>query len=193
MKVLAINGSPRVGGNTETLLRKAMEPIAAAGHGTELIQLGGRPIRGCTACGACTRKKNRQCIMDDDMFNLTFAKMIDAHAILIGSPSYFANVTAEIAALISRAGYVALANGGLLRRKIGAAVVAKRRGGAVHVLDSIHHLYLVNQMIIPGSNYWNMGLGTVQLDVLDDEEGLKNVASLGEQIVWLFRLLENDV
>ena len=127
------------------------------------------------------------------MFNLTFAKMIDAHAILIGSPSYFANVTAEITALISRAGYVALANGGLLRRKIGAAVVAKRRGGAVHVLDSIHHLFLVNQMIIPGSNYWNMGLGTVQLDVLDDEEGLKNVASLGEQIVWLFRLLENDV
>ncbi len=193
MKVLAINGSPRVGGNTETLLRKAMEPIAAAGHGTELVQLGGRPIRGCTACGACARRKDRQCIMDDDSFNLTFAKMIDAHAILIGSPSYFGNVTAEIAALISRAGYVSMANGGLLKRKIGAAVVAQRRGGAVHVLDSIHHLFLVNQMIIPGSTYWTFGAGTVPLDVLDDAEGLNTLVHLGDQIAWLFQLMESHV
>ena len=193
MKALAINGSPRKGGNTETLLRKAMEPIAEAGYGTEFIQLGGNPIRGCTACGACGRMKNRQCVMDDDLFNLIFMKMIDADAILIGSPTYFANMTAETAALISRAGYVALANGGLLRRKIGAAVVAKRRGGAVNVMDGINHLFLINQMIVPGSTYWNMGLGSARLDVLDDEEGLRNMRDLGEQIVWLFRMMEQHV
>lgn len=193
MKALAINGSPRKGGNTETLLRKAMEPIAEAGYGTEFLQLGGNPIRGCTACGACGRMKNRQCVMDDDLFNLIFMKMIDADAILIGSPTYFANMTAETAALISRAGYVALANGGLLRRKIGAAVVAKRRGGAVNVMDGINHLFLINQMIVPGSTYWNMGLGSARLDVLDDEEGLRNMRDLGEQIVWLFRMMEQHV
>ena len=193
MKALAINGSSRKGGNTETLLRKAMEPIAEAGYGTEFLQLGGNPIRGCTACGACGRMKNRQCVMDDDLFNLVFMKMIDADAILIGSPTYFANMTAETAALISRAGYVALANGGLLRRKIGAAVVAKRRGGAVNVMDGINHLFLINQMIVPGSTYWNMGLGSARLDVLDDEEGLRNMRDLGEQIVWLFRMMEQHV
>ena len=193
MKALAINGSPRRGGNTETLLRKVLEPIAAAGHKTEFIQVGGTRIQGCTACGACRRMKNRRCVIDDDIFNLAFAKMIEADAILIGSPTYFANMTAETKALIDRAGYVALANGGLLRRKIGAAVVAQRRGGAVHVMDSIHHLFLISQMIVPGSTYWNLGVGSAPLDVLDDAEGLKNMQNLGEQIVWLFGLMENHV
>jgi multimeric flavodoxin WrbA len=193
LKALALNCSPRKGGNTETLLRKALEPIQAARHQTEFMQVGGTAIRGCTACGACGRMKNRRCVMDDDPFNLIFAKMIDADAILIGSPSYFANATAEAMALIGRAGYVALANGGLLRRKVGAGMVAARRGGAVHVLNSIHHLFLVNQMIVPGSTYWNMGLGTVPCDVLDDEEGLRNMRDLGEQIAWLFRLMQHDV
>lgn len=193
MKALAINGSPRRGGNTETLLRKVLEPIAAAGHKTEFIQVGGTRIQGCTACGACGRMKNRRCVIDDDIFNLAFAKMIEADAILIGSPTYFANMTAETKALIDRAGYVALANGGLLRRKIGAAVVAQRRGGAVHVMDSIHHLFLISQMIVPGSTYWNLGVGSAPLDVLDDAEGLKNMQNLGEQIVWLFGLMENHV
>lgn len=193
MKALAINGSPRKGGNTEILLRKALEPIAAAGHKTDYMQAGGTRIQGCTACGACGRMKNRQCVMDDDIFNLAFAKMVEADAILIGSPTFFANMTAETKALIDRAGYVALANGGLFRRKIGAAVVAARRGGGVHVMDSINHLFLINQMIVPGSTYWNFGLGVAAGDVLGDDEGLKNMQNLGEQIVWLFRLMEDHV
>lgn len=193
MKALAINGSPRKGGNTEILLRKVLEPIAAAGHGTEYMQVGGTRIQGCTACGACGRIKNRRCVIDDDVFNLAFAKMIDADAIVIGSPSYFGDMTAETKALIDRAGYVALANGGLLRRKIGAAVVAQRRGGGIHVMDSINHLFLMTQMIVPGSTYWNFGLGTAPGDVLNDEEGLANMQNLGEQIAWLLKLMENDV
>lgn len=191
MKALAINGSPRKGGNTEILLRKVLEPIAAAGHRTEYMQVGGTRIQGCTACGACRRMKNRRCVIDDDIFNLAFAKMCEADAILIGSPTYFANMTAETKALIDRAGYVALANGGLLRRKIGAAVVSQRRGGAVHVMDSIHHLFLVNQMIVPGSTYWNFGMGNAPGEVLNDAEGLANMQNLGEQIAWLFGLMAN--
>lgn len=193
MRVLAINGSPRKGGNTEILLRKALEPVAVAGHQTEYIQVGGTRIRGCTACGACGRMKNRRCVIDDDIFNLVFAKMIAADAILIGSPVYFANMTAETKALIDRAGYVALANGGLLRRKIGVAVSAQRRGGGVHVMDSINHLFLISEMIVPGSTYWNFGVGSAPGDVLNDTEGLKNMNNLGEQIVWLLGLMGKHV
>jgi len=191
MKALAINGSPRKGGNTETLLRKALEPLAAAGHGTDYVQVGGTRIRGCTACGACGRMKNKRCVIEDDVFNLAFAKMLEADAILIGSPVYFADATAETKALIDRAGRVARANGGLFRRKIGAAVAAERRGGAIHAVDSIQHLFLANQMIVPGSTYWNFGVGRDPGDVRGDAEGLANMQDLGEQIAWLFGLMEN--
>ena len=190
MKALAINGSPRKGGNTEILLRKALEPIAAAGHNTEYVQVGGTRIRGCTACGACGRLKNKRCVIEDDIFNLAFAKMLEADAILIGSPVYFADVTAETKALIDRAGRVARTNGGLLWRKIGAAAVAARRGGAIHAVDAINHLFLANQMVVPGSTYWNFGLGREPGDVLADEEALTNMKDLGEQIAWLFGLME---
>lgn len=193
MRALAINGSPRKGGNTEALLRKALEPIAAAGHGTDYVQVGGTRIQGCTSCGACGRMRNRRCVMDDDIFNLAFAKALSADAIIVGSPTYFANMTAETAAFLERAGYVALANGGLLRRKIGAAVVAQRRGGAVNVMEAINRTFLINQMVVPGSTYWNFGVGMAPLDVLGDEEGLRNMKDLGEQIAWLFRLMESHV
>ncbi len=192
MKALAINGSPRKGGNTEILLRKALEPIAAAGHQTDYLQVGGTRIQGCRACGACRRMKNKRCVIDDDIFNLAFAKIAEADAILIGSPTYFADMTAETKALIDRAGFVGLANGGLLRRKIGAAVVAERRGGAVHVLDSILHMFLMSEMIVPGSTYWNFGMGVAPGDVLNDEEALANMKNLGGQIAWLFGLMEKN-
>jgi len=190
MKALAINGSPRKGGNTEILLRKVLEPLAAAGHKTEYVQVGGTRIRGCTACGACGRLKNKRCVIEDDIFNLAFAKMLEADAIVIGSPVYFADVTAETKALIDRAGRVARTNGSLLWRKIGAAVVAARRGGSIHAVDAINHLFLANQMVVPGSTYWNFGLGRDPGDVLADEEGLANMKDLGEQIAWLLGLLE---
>ena len=190
MKALAINGSPRKGGNTEILLRKILEPLAAAGHKTDYVQVGGTRIRGCTACGACGRLKNKRCVIEDDIFNLAFAKMLEADAIVIGSPVYFADVTAETKALIDRAGRVARTNGGLLGRKIGAAAVAARRGGAIHAVDAINHLFLANQMLVPGSTYWNFGLGRDPGDVLADEEGLANMKDLGEQIAWLLGLLE---
>src|SRR5271157_3178096 len=144
MKALAINGSPRKRGNTEILLKKVLAPLAASGWETEFIQLGGAPIRGCQACYQCFEKKNLQCSQKDEFFNRCFDKMVAANAILLGSPTYFTDVSAEMKALIDRAGLVALANGGLFRGKIGAAVIAVRRGGGTHAFDTMNHLFLIS-------------------------------------------------
>lgn len=185
MYALAVNGSPRRNGNTETLLKHALTPLDAAGWETELVQLGGRPIRGCMACEKCGQRQNLRCVFEDDVFNDIMEKMLKADAIILGSPTYFTDVSAEMKALIDRSGYVALANGGAFAGKIGAAVVAVRRAGAVHVYDTINHMYLMNRMIVPGSIYWNLGLGLEKGDVKSDEEGLWNMKNLGETIAWL--------
>lgn len=187
MKVVAFNGSPRKGGNTELLLRKVLEPIEAAGIETELVQVGGKEVRGCQACYACFQKKNKRCINDRDEVNRWIEKILEADAIVIGSPTYFAAPTAEITALLDRVGLVACANNAMLGRKIGAAVVAVRRGGAGGVQDAINHMFLMTRMIVPGSTYWNMGFGLEKGEAAGDTEGLNNMQDLGETIAWLVK------
>ena len=184
LKAIAINGSPRPGGNTETLLKKVLEPLAAARWETEFIQLGGEPIRGCRACYACFKTKNDRCGQKEDCFNPCMEKMIEADAIILGSPTYFSDVSAEMKALLDRAGLVALANGGLFRKKIGAAVVAVRRGGGTHAFDTINHMFLMSGAIVPGSTYWNLGFGLDKGAVAQDDEALRNMADLGQTIAW---------
>jgi multimeric flavodoxin WrbA len=153
MKAIAINGSPRRGGNTEIMLKKVLEPLEAAGWSTEYRQIGGKPVRGCMACLKCVEMRNGRCIIENDPINDYLEQMYSADAIILGSPTYFADVTSELKALIDRAGFVALANGGAFSGKIGAAVVAVRRGGATHVFDTINHMFLISSMIVPGSLY----------------------------------------
>lgn len=190
MYVIAVNGSPRKGGNTEIMLEESLKPLKAAGWETELVQLGLKKIRGCMACGKCWEKKNNQCIVDNDVFNEVMEKMIRADAIILGSPTYFTDVSAEMKALLDRSGMVALANDRLFRGKIGAAVVAVRRGGGVHVYDTINHMYLMSQMIVPGSVYWNIGIGLEKGEVSGDPEGLNNMKNLGETIAWLGKAMK---
>jgi multimeric flavodoxin WrbA len=185
MKAIAINGSPRKGGNTEILLQKVLAPLAAAGWETEFIQLGGEPIRGCQACYRCVKKKNARCSQEDEFFNSCFQKMAAADAIILGSPTYFSDVSAEMKALLDRSGFVARANGGLFRGKIGAAVVAVRRGGGTHAFDTMNHMFLMSGVIVPGSIYWNLGYGRDKGDVAKDEEALNNMNDLGQTIAWL--------
>ena len=185
MKALAINGSPRPGGNTETLLKKVLAPLEAAGWSTEYLRIGGKPVRGCMACMKCGEKRNGRCVIEGDAVNDCLEKMFAADAIILGSPTYFSDVTAEMKALIDRAGFVALANGGAFSGKIGAAVVAVRRGGATHVFDTINHLFLLSSMIVPGSIYWNLGVGCDKGQVLEDEEAMRNMSHLGKTIAWL--------
>lgn len=185
MNVLAINGSPRKGGNTEQMLKQVLAPLEAAGWETELYQLGGKPIRGCTACMKCWENQDNKCIIANDQLNELYEKMLNADAIVIGSPTYFTDVSTEIKALIDRAGMVGLANSGALGGKIGAGVVAVRRGGGTHAFDTINHLFQISRMIIPGSTYWNLGYGLQKEEVLDDAEGMANMSNLGANIAWL--------
>jgi multimeric flavodoxin WrbA len=185
MKAIAINGSPRSGGNTEIMLKKVLEPLEAAGWSTEYLQIGGKPVRGCIACLKCFEKRNGRCIIEKDDMNNYLEKIYAADAVILGSPTFFADVTPELKALIDRAGFVALANGGTLRGKIGAAVVAVRRGGATHVFDTINHMFLLSSMIVPGSIYWNLGMGRDKGQVLGDDEAMRNMSHLGQSIAWL--------
>ncbi|MDR0338868.1 MAG: flavodoxin family protein [Desulfovibrio sp.] len=185
MYAIAINGSPRRKGNTEIMLRAALAPLAEAGWETNFIQLGGKLIRGCLACGKCFETHDQECINKDDAFNPIMAEMIRADAVILGSPTYFADVSTEMKALIDRSGFVAMANGRLFAGKIGAAVVAVRRGGATHVFDTINHLFFISQMIVPGSTYWNMGYGLDKGEVSKDAEGLANMTQLGRAVDWL--------
>ena len=185
MKAVAMNGSPRQGGNTEILLNQVLAALTVAGWETELVQLGGAPIRVCRACYQCFEKKNARCSQHDEFFNQCFAKMAAADAILLGSPTYFTDVSAEMKALLDRAGLVALANGGLFRGKIGAAVVAVRRGGGTHAFDTMNHMFLMSGAIVPGSTYWNLCFGREKGEVAEDDEAARNMKDLGQTIAWL--------
>jgi multimeric flavodoxin WrbA len=192
MKAVAINGSPRRGGNTEILLKKVLAPLAAAGWETDFVQLGGTEIRGCKACYHCFETRNARCSQKDDAFNPCMAKMVAADAILLGSPTYFSDVSAEMKALIDRAGLVGLASGGLFRGKIGASVVAVRRGGGTHAFDSMNHLFLMSGAIVPGSTYWNLGFGRDKGEVAQDEEAARNMEDLGRTIAWLGKAIQQQ-
>lgn len=187
MKVTAFNGSARKDGNTARLIGHAFATLEAEGIETELVQLAGRPIHGCIACYQCFARKDRRCAVTDDVANECIEKMLESDGIIIGSPTYFAAISPEAKALIDRCGMVARANGDMFKRKAGAAVVAVRRGGAIHVFDTINHFFTIGQMIIPGSSYWNIGIGRNIGEVDTDEEGVKTMRDLGENMAWLLK------
>lgn len=189
LKITAFNCSARKDGNTAILLKTAIGELAKAGFETELVQLAGRPLRGCTGCGGCFKNKDKRCVLPDDGLNGYIEKMTGSAGILIGSPTYFADVSSEAKALIDRAGFVSMANGGLFKRKAGAAVIAVRRGGAVHAFDTVNHFFTISQMIIPGSNYWNVGIGREAGEVENDKEGMATMKLLGENMAWLLEKL----
>jgi len=187
MKVVAFNGSARKDGNTAILIKEVFKELEIEGIKTELVQLAGQKISGCTACYKCFSQKNQQCAIADDKVNAYIAKMVDADAIILGSPTYFADCTALMHALIERAGMVNRANGDMFKRKLGAAVVAVRRAGAIHAFNSMNHFFTIGQMIIVGSSYWNIGIGREIGQVQTDEEGMLTMANLGKNLAWLLK------
>jgi multimeric flavodoxin WrbA len=191
MKVVAFNGSPRRKGNTEILINEVFKILQAEGIETEMVQLGNKIVHGCTACGKCKEIQNGKCHIKNDHLNFCIEKMIEADGIIIGSPVYFADVTPEVKALIDVAGYVTRANNHLLKRKIGAGVIAVRRGGALHVFETLNNFFLINQMIVPGSSYWNFAFGRNPGEVLNDEEGMQTIKTLAENMAWLMKTIES--
>ena len=187
MKVLAINGSARKNGNTTRLINIVFEQLNKEGIQTELVELAGQNVRGCLACYKCFQNKNGKCSNENDVVNEVIDKMTRADGIILASPTYFANVTSELKALIDRAGLVAIANNYLFARKVGAAVVAVRRAGSVNVFDAINKFFFINQMVVPGSRYWNLGIGREPGDVENDAEGLETMRVLGTNMAWLLK------
>lgn len=192
LKVVAFNCSPRKDGNTCHMIKEVFRILESSGIETELVQVGGRSIHGCRACGACAKTKNMKCIFDDDIVNGCIAKMVEADAIIIGSPTYFADVTSEAKALIDRAGYVIRMNGIPVKRKVGAAVAAVRRAGSTNVLDTINHFFTINEMIVVSSSYWNMSLSWKEGDYEADKEGIRTMTDLGNNMVWLLNKLKEE-
>lgn len=191
MKVVAFNGSARKDGNTAILIGYVSRELEKEGVETELIQLSGSRIHGCIACMKCFENKDQRCSVKDDIVNDCIEKMLAADGIILGSPTYFANVSTEMKALIDRAGMVSRANNDMLARKVGAAVVAVRRAGAIHVFNSINHFFFIGQMVVPGSSYWNLGMGRQKGEVEKDDEGIQTMKNLGRNMAWLLKKLHD--
>ena len=190
MEVIAFCGSARRKGNTALLLNTVLEPLAEAGAKTELVELAGSEIRGCTACMVCFKEQDGTCAVKKDMLNECVDKMRRADAVILGSPTYFADVSTEMKALIDRSGMVGRANDHLYKRKIGASVVAVRRAGGIHAFDTMNHFFLISQMIIVGSSYWNIGIGRDKGEVAEDQEGMETMKQLGENMAWLLKKIK---
>jgi len=190
MQVVAFNGSPRKDGNTFRLIETVFSELKKEGIQTELVQIGAMNIRGCIACYKCFENKNQRCAVTKDMLNDCIEKIVAADGVLLGSPTYFANMSSDLKALIDRAGLVAKANGEIYRRKVGAAVVAARRAGSVYTFDAINHFFTISQMIIPGASYWNMAIGRDKGEVEKDEEGMQTMRTLGQNMAWLLKKLK---
>lgn len=191
MKVLAISGSGRKGGNTVTLIRHVCAALEAEGVESEIVELAGHILPGCRDCRVCIERKDRRCSVKEDgeFVNGLIAKMAEADGLILGSPVYFSDVTPEIKAIMDRTGRVNRANGNLLRRKPGAAVVAVRRAGAMHAFDTLNHFFSIAEMVTVGSSYWNIGIGHQKGDVERDEEGIRTMADLGKNMAWLLKKL----
>ncbi len=187
MNVVAFSGSARKNGNTAILINYVLQELEKEGIDTELVQLSGKKIRGCIACMKCFENKDQRCSVTDDVVNSCIEKMIDADGIILGSPTYFANISTELKALIDRSGMTGIANGSMFRRKAGAAVVAVRRGGSIHAFNAINHFFFIGEMIVPGSIYWNMGFGLDKGEVESDDEGVNTMKVLGANMAWLLK------
>ncbi|MBR2768745.1 MAG: flavodoxin family protein [Solobacterium sp.] len=190
MKVIAVNGSARKNGNTDILIRAVFEELQKEEIETEVVDLAGEIIEPCKACWACGSEGN--CVHRRDRFTEIFEKMKEADGILLGSPVYSANISANMQALLERAAVVCDMNSGLMRHKAGAAVAAVRRAGSLQAIDAMHHFFLNHEMFLVGSAYWNMAYGQLPGDVLNDEEGMNNMRNPGENMAFLLKALAGE-
>jgi multimeric flavodoxin WrbA len=189
MKVIGFNGSARKDGNTSILIRKVFDELEAEGIETKLVNLGPQSVNGCLACMKCFENKNGRCAQDKDALNEWLVEMAAADGIILGTPVYFANISGQIKCFMDRAWMVARANDNMFKRKVGAAVVAARRAGAVSAFHALNSYFGISEMIIAGSTYWNMGYGREKGESLQDAEGLQNMANLGKNMAWLIKAI----
>jgi multimeric flavodoxin WrbA len=186
MKVVGFNGSPRKDGNTAFMISRLFRELEKEGIETELVQLSEKEIHGCIACGRCRENKDGRCAVNNDAANEYIGKMTQAQGIILGSPVYFADLTPEMKALIDRAGYVSISNGGMYRNKAGASVAAFRRSGGMSTIDSMNHFFLGVEIVIVGRA---VSVAKDKGDAERDEEGLQRTKDLGQRMAWVMKKL----
>ena len=190
MRVLGVSGSPRSGGNTDILIQTALDHMAGAGFETDFLPLAGREIRPCEACGGCAKNDEPDCVLNDPGFDGVVKLFIDADAVIVGSPVYFGSATPQTMALLDRVGYVSRRHGNFLRRKVGAAVAVGRRAGQNFTFAQINYFFLLSEMIVPGSTYWNVGTARDKGDIKQDREVLETIRDLTANMAWLLNKLD---
>jgi multimeric flavodoxin WrbA len=190
MKVVGFNGSPRPEGNTAQAMKMVFSELENAGIETELIQVGREKLRGCMACHACVKSQDSCCVFKDDPVNEWIQKMVEADGMLFGSPVHFSGVGGTMKSFLDRAFFVASANGGLFRHKVGASVAAVRRSGGIPTVDALNKFISYAEMIMPASNYWNVAHGLAPGEIDQDEEGKQIMAVLGRNMAWLMKTIE---
>lgn len=190
MKVIAFNGSPKEKGNTFTIINEVKKQLEKSDIEVEIVHVGNKPIRGCIACSTCVKTRNEQCIIKNDEVNEYIQKAKNADGIILGSPVYFSGVNGTMKSFLDRLFFVSSANGGLLRHKVGASVVAVRRSGGLTTFNELNHYILYSEMLIAGSNYWNVVHGRAPGEADSDEEGMQIMQVLGENMSWLMKSIE---
>ena len=191
MKVVAFNGSPQKEGNTYHAIKIVTKELEKENIETEIIHVGNKSIRGCTACGQCIKNKNEKCVLPGDEVNEWIQKMKKADGIILGSPVYYSSIAGTMKAFLDRAFYVTGVNDSILRHKVGASVVAVRRSGGLTTFNELNNYINYSEMIMPNSNYWNVIHGTQPGEALKDEEGIQIMRVLGKNMAWCLNLVEN--
>jgi multimeric flavodoxin WrbA len=194
MKVLGISGSPRAGGNTDILVHCALDVIAKEGIQTEFLSLSDRPIKPCTGCRRCAKQATIRCAQDDPAFEGIVERFVEADGIIVGSPVHFGSATPQTMAMLDRVGYVDRCNpvGRFLRRKVGAAIVVARRAGQNFTFAQLNYFFLISEMIVPGSTYWNVAIGREKGEVENDAEGMETTRNLATNMAWLLKRVAAD-
>lgn len=190
MKVIAINGSPKAKGNTYHSLEQVGAALIAEGIEFEIVHIGNKIIRGCLACGGCAKNQDERCVIANDEVNDCIQKLKEADGILLGSPVHYSGIAGTMKSFLDRAFYVTSVNHSMLRHKVGASLVAVRRSGGVATFDALNHYINYSEMIMPGSNYWNVIHGTAPAEVKNDDEGQQILRVLGKNMAWLMKTLE---
>ena len=187
MKVLLVNGSSRKE-CTYTALSKVAESLNEEGIDTEIINIGGTPIRDCIGCGMCAKNGNSRCVFNDDIVNEIIEKAEESNGFIFGTPVYYAHPTGRILSVLDRAFY---AGKKAFAFKPGASIISARRGGTVASFDVLNKYFTINQMPIVSSTYWNNVHGNNKEEVVQDLEGMQTMYNLGKNMAWLLKCIES--
>ena len=186
MKVLLINGSSRKE-CTYTALSKVAESLNEEGIETEIINLGGAPVRDCIGCGMCAKNGNARCVFNDDIVNTIIEKAEESDGFVFGTPVYYAHPSGRILSVLDRAFY---AGKKAFEFKPGASIISARRGGTVASFDVLNKYFTISQMPIVSSTYWNNVHGNNKEEVVQDLEGMQTMYNLGKNMAWILKCIE---